>query len=211
MIYVDGSEVKVDGVVLPGLFKSLEIAQDAQIDEETIEGSTSKPKQATGYEDAKITLELTLDDGPSLTKEQKLTQIQNLFKVKSQGIPIVRQIVNTHTAIRGIDKILFKNLTSKETNGSSTMTASMEFWQYDAAKITATKASTTSSSSKKAISSKKASSSSASGLSASYQSYLKSDRGKAPTVSDKTAGTPAKDTASPAAARNKLGGFPYSS
>lgn len=215
MIYVDGSEVKVSGVLLPGLFKSLEVQQDAKIDEQTVEGSSSKPKQATGYEDAKITLELILEDGPTLTKEQKLTQIQNLFKVKTQGIPIVRELVNAHTAIRGIDKVIFKTLTSKEGNDSSKLTASLEFLQYTASTVTATKKKSSSSSSKKTTStskkssSKKSSGSSSSGLSASYQSYLKSSRGKAPTISDKTAKTPAKDTASTTAAKNKLSKMPY--
>lgn len=212
MIYTDGSEVKVSGVLLPGLYKSMEVQQDAQIDEETVEGSTSKPKQATGYEDAKVTIELILDDGPTLTKEQKLTQIQNLFKVKTQGIPIVRDIVNAHTAIRGVTKVLFKTLTSKETNDSGQMSVSMEFWSYVPTTITATKASSTSTN--KSTSTKKASTSSSasastSSLSASYQSYLKTERGKAPTISDKTVSSPAKDTASTAAAKNTLSKMPY--
>ena len=48
MIYTDGSEVMVDGVLLPGLFKSLEVTTAAEIEEQEVEGSTAKPKQATG-------------------------------------------------------------------------------------------------------------------------------------------------------------------
>ena len=33
MIYTDGSEVMVDGVLLPGLFKSLEVTTAAEIEE----------------------------------------------------------------------------------------------------------------------------------------------------------------------------------
>lgn len=206
MIYMDDSTVKVGGVILPGLFKSLEIKSDAKIDEETVQGSTAKPKQATGYEDAKITLELVLEDSPTETKEQKLTKIQYLFKVPTQGIPIVHDIVNVHTAIRGIKKVIFKSLSTKEQNTkTSEITASLEFWEYVPITITATKKTT--SSTKKTISTSK--SSFTSGLSSSYQSYLKTGRGKAPKAASKTASTPAKDTASSAAAKNKLSKMPY--
>ena len=69
MIYTDGSEVMVDGVLLPGLFKSLEVTTAAEIEEQEVEGSTAKPKQATGYEDAN-----------GMTKESKLEVIQNFFR-----------------------------------------------------------------------------------------------------------------------------------
>ena len=54
MIYLDESTIKIGGVILPGLFKSIEIKSDALIEEQTVEGRTEKPKQATGYDDAKI-------------------------------------------------------------------------------------------------------------------------------------------------------------
>ena len=89
MIYTDGSEVMVDGVLLPGLFKSLEVTTAAEIEEQEVEGSTAKPKQATGYEDAKISVELILrDDADGMTKESKLEVIQNFFRQPGQEIPV---------------------------------------------------------------------------------------------------------------------------
>lgn len=49
MIYTEDQIVKVNGVVLPGLVKSIEVKESAQIDEQEVEGSATKPKQATGY------------------------------------------------------------------------------------------------------------------------------------------------------------------
>ena len=49
MIYVEDQLVKVNGVVLPGLVKSIEVKESAKIDEQEVEGSATKPKQATGY------------------------------------------------------------------------------------------------------------------------------------------------------------------
>lgn len=193
MIYTDDSDIKIDGVILPGLVKSLEIQQDAQIDEEDVEGSTSKPKQATGYEDAKIDIELILDDGPSETLQQKLTKIKNLFKAKTQGIPITRNIVNEHTAIWGIDKVLFKHLGSKKTNTSGQLAVSIELWEYVPTTITATKSSSSSSTSSSSSSSTTGLTA-AGGLDTAYLKYLRSDRGAAPKIEDKTTSTPAQDT-----------------
>ena len=56
MIFVEDRLVKVGGVVLPGLLKSIEVTETAKVDEQEVEGSAVKPKQATGYEDAGSTL-----------------------------------------------------------------------------------------------------------------------------------------------------------
>lgn len=80
MIYTDESTVKIDTIILPGLFKSIEIKGDAIVDEQDVEGQSKKPKQATGYEDAKVNIELILEDGPLLTKIQKIEQIQQIFR-----------------------------------------------------------------------------------------------------------------------------------
>ena len=48
MIFVEDNTIKLNGVVLPGLVKSIEVKESAQIDEQEVEGSSAKPKQATG-------------------------------------------------------------------------------------------------------------------------------------------------------------------
>ena len=72
MIFVEDGTIKLNGVVLPGLVKSIEVKESAQIDEQEVEGSSTKPKQATGYEDAKVNIELVVDDTETQTKYQRL-------------------------------------------------------------------------------------------------------------------------------------------
>ena len=72
MIYVEDQTIKLNGVVLPGLVKSIEVTESAKVDEQEVEGSATKPKQATGYEDAKVNIELIIDDTQSATKYQNL-------------------------------------------------------------------------------------------------------------------------------------------
>lgn len=208
MIFVDDSIIKVGGVILSGVVKSLEIKTDARVEEQEIEGNSAKPKQATGYEDAKITLEIALEDGETKTKEEKLKGIQSLFRNTGQAKPQVHDIVNEHTAIRGIKKVIFKSLTTKETNKKSELTVSIEFWEYVATTITATSKSKSKSNSKSS-SSNKGSSSAKGNLNSDYNNYLSSSRGTAPKLNNKATSSPAKDTASGNAAKGKLSQMPY--
>lgn len=195
MIFVDDSTIKIGGIVLPGLFKSMEIKADASVEEQDVQGSSKKPKQATGYEDAKITLELILLDAHSETKEQKLLQIQNLFKKSNQAKPEVHQIVNEHTAIRGVNQVILKSLSTKLQNKNDELSVSIELWEYVPVTIVSTK-------NKKvgAITSNK-SSASAPVLDINYQTYL-AGRGK-------TTNSPAKDTENNAHMRAKLDYLPF--
>lgn len=197
MIYVDESTVKVGGVILPGLFKSMEVKTPALVEEQDVEGKTAKSKQAIGYEDAKITLELILDDGPTQTKLQKLAAIQNLFKKAGQTKPIVYDIVNEHTAARGVTKVIFKDLATKEQNKNNELSVSIEFWEYIPISITAKKKTSTSNSA------------TAASLKDNYNNYLVADRGAAPKQSSKTANTPASDTSQTIAYQKKLAALQY--
>lgn len=176
MIYVEDQLVKVNGVVLPGLVKSIEVKESAKIDEQEVEGSATKPKQATGYEDAKITVELILDDSPTKTKYQALETVRAIFRKPGQTVPQPIPIVSEDTAKHGIDKVLFKGLSHKAESKKSQITVSLEFWEYIPQTVKATKASG---------SGGKASGSSgggatSSGLSEDYKSYLATDRGVSP-------------------------------
>ena len=103
MIYTEDQLVKVNGVVLPGLVKSIEVKESAKIDEQEVEGSATKPKQATGYEDAKVNIELILDDTPTATKYQRLETVRALFRTPGHGKARHRQgaIQGHHPQERG--------------------------------------------------------------------------------------------------------------
>lgn len=194
MIYVEDEVIKVNGVVLPGLLKSIEIKETAKIDEQEVEGSAAKPKQATGYEDAKISIELILDDTPTQTKYERLGVLREVFRAPGQTVPQPISIVSEDTSVHDISTVLFKGLTHKAENKKEQLPVTLEFWEYIPQTITATK-----SSSQSAKNSKGSQSSSQSGLSESYQNYLSKNRGKSPAVDD----------ASAANALNRTNQMPY--
>lgn len=196
MIYTEDQLVKVNGVVLPGLVKSIEVKESAKIDEQEVEGSATKPKQATGYEDAKVNIELILDDTPTATKYQRLETVRALFRTPGQSVPQPIPIVSEDTAKHGIDKVLFKGITHKSEVKKDQLTVSLEFWEYVPQMIQTTSSSSGSSSG--GSSGGKAANQQTT-LSSDCQKYLQANRGKSPAVDD----------ASAAEALDKVAQMPY--
>lgn len=196
MIYTEDQLVKVNGVVLPGLVKSIEVKESAKIDEQEVEGSATKPKQATGYEDAKVNIELILDDTPTATKYQRLETVRALFRTPGQSVPQPIPIVSEDTAKHGIDKVLFKGITHKSEVKKDQLTVSLEFWEYVPQTIQTTSSSSGSSS---GGSSGGKTANHQTTLSSDYQKYLQTNRGKSPAVDD----------ASAAEALDKVAQMPY--
>ena len=181
MIYTEDQLVKVNGVVLPGLVKSIEVKESAKIDEQEVEGSATKPKQATGYEDAKVNIELILDDTPTATMYQRLETVRALFRTPGQSVPQPIPIVSEDTAKHGIDKVLFKGITHKSELKKDQLTVSLEFWEYVPQTIQTTSSSSGSSS---GGSSGGKTANQQTTLSSDYQKYLQANRGKSPAVDD---------------------------
>lgn len=176
MIYIEDQSIKLNGVVLPGLIKSIEVTESAKIDEQDVEGSAVKPKQAVGYEDAKVNIELILDDTQTQTKYQRLAVLRAVFRTPGQSVPQPIPIVCEDTAAHGIDKVLFKKLTHKAENKKGQLPVTLELWEYVPQTI---KATTSSSSTKSG-----ATAAGGGSLTADYKKYTATKRGKSPAVDD---------------------------
>lgn len=194
MIYNPDDHIKLGGIILPGLVKSIEVTTPSKIDEQEVEGSAVKPKQAVGYEDAKVNIELILDDTPTHTKYELLAIIRSLFRSPGQSVPQPIPIVCEDTMRHGIDKVLFKQLSHKCDSKKDPLSVSLELWEYIPQTIKVKKGST-------AAKTKQTSSSNThtSNLSDSYQKYLETSRGK----------SPATDDASASGALGKISDMPY--
>lgn len=194
MIFIEDELVKLNGVVLPGLVKKIEVKESALIDEQEVEGSAARPKQAVGYEDAKVNIELVIDDTMTQTKYQRLATLRAIFRKPGQSVPQPIPIVSEATAAHGIDKVLFKGITHVAESKREQLSATLEFWEHIPQTIQAT-----TSSSRGAGSSSGPGSAAASDLSEDYNGYLSTNRGK----------SPALDDASAAAALDRVATMPY--
>nr|WP_317357887.1 hypothetical protein [uncultured Tyzzerella sp.] len=144
---VDDNDIKLNGKLLTGIIKSLEIKGSAIIEELEVEGKGKKPIQATGFDDSSINIELILlDDIQGKTKEEKLQVIQDIFKSKNQKVPNIYDIVNKYINQRGIYKVIIKDFSSKVANNKTEIAVSLSLREYEAITIKASnskKASTT--------------------------------------------------------------------
>lgn len=182
MLYTEDTRVKLGGITLPGLIKKLEITGEALIEEVEVEGSKIKPKQAVGYEDCKINVELIIDDTPDEKAIRKIERIKSIFKkVGQQPQPVT--IVSPETTAAGISQVLVKSLTYTLTNKSDQYAVALALWEY----VPMTIAATTSTSSASA----------AVPIDPGYQNYLDEMRGIAPQLLGKTTQSPAIDIAAP--------------
>lgn len=148
------------------------------------------------YEDAKVNIELILDDTPTATKYQRLETVRALFRTPGQSVPQPIPIVSEDTAKHGIDKVLFKGITHKSEVKKDQLTVSLEFWEYVPQTIQTTSSSSGSSS---GGSSGGKTANQQTTLSSDYQKYLQANRGKSPAVDD----------ASAAEALDKVAQMPY--
>lgn len=170
MLYREDQHIVLGGVTLPGVLKKFEIKPSALIEEVEVEGSSSKPKQAIGYEDSKISIELIIDDTPYDDAETLIADVRRIFrKNKSQTKPKPIAIISDETALFDISKVLFKEMSLNRTNKNSQYALSLELWEYIPTVITATKSGSGSGGS------------TAPPLTAGYQDYLNNDRGQSPT------------------------------
>lgn len=157
----------------------------------TFVGDNDKPKQATGYEDAKVNIELIIDDTPSQTKYQRYATLRAIFRSPGQSVPQPIPIISEDTAAHGVEKVIFKKLSHKGENKRGQLTATLELWEYIPQTITAKSGSSSGSG--------KSGGGAASNLKAGYKSYLSNERGK----------SPARDDADATAAMNKVTAMPY--
>ena len=181
MIFIEDERIKLNGVVLPGLVKSIEVTETAKVDEQEVEGSATKPKQATGYEDAKVNIELIIDDTEGQTKYERYAVLREIFRKPGQNVPQPIPIVSEDTAAHGIEKVIFKKLTHKGENKKSQLVANLELWEYIPQTITATSSSGGSGSSGGSSGGGSSQAAAAtSNLNQDYQQYLGTKRGKSP-------------------------------
>ena len=181
MIFIEDERIKLNGVVLPGLVKSIEVTETAKVDEQEVEGSATKPKQATGYEDAKVNIELIIDDTEGQTKYERYAVLREIFRKPGQNVPQPIPIVSEDTAAHGIEKVIFKKLTHKGENKKSQLVANLELWEYIPQTITATSSSGGSGSSGGSSGGGSSQAAAAtSNFNQDYQQYLGTKRGKSP-------------------------------
>ena len=141
MLLVQDTIVKLGGINLPGQIKSIEIQETASIDEIEDDKGTTKSNQPTGYDSAKVVIDILLEDSADLTSFQQIQEVERLFKTEGQKVSNLIEIVCDDCSSRGISMVYFKNFVTKRVISESTQVASLELWTPMIAEIKTKKAS----------------------------------------------------------------------
>lgn len=139
MLYVHEKVAKLGGVYLGGQVSSVEVQEAATINVAQDDKGAVKKTQPVGYDNAKVIIDIILEDGPEETALEQLTSIERLFKAPEQTKPKLFAIVNEDCTARGISQVYFKSFTSKKIISESKMIASLELWEPKTASITVVK------------------------------------------------------------------------
>jgi len=133
----DGYLTFEDGVLrlgdeaIPGVFANSNITCDVKFDEAQSDQLSGKKKTPMGWEDAEIDFDFVLlsdDDGDCY---DKLARVNALFKgYGSTASPKIFDILNRHIQARGIERVVFKTLASRETNRDDTIVVSLHFVEH---------------------------------------------------------------------------------
>lgn len=119
MLFNVDKVMKLGGKQLSGQVQSIEVEEEASIDDITDKNKKKKKNQPTGYEGATVRIEILLEETKKVTVAEMLNQLQTLFRPYGQKKAKLIRIVNSDCNARGITRVYFKKLTTtNEISGS---------------------------------------------------------------------------------------------
>jgi hypothetical protein len=137
---VDGKAGKVSiGIVgeavhtLPGILESIEVSDSLLVDSVKKEGKSGSTKVVHGWEDADVSIKITLIDDPAggKTRFDFLAEIAGWFTKVKDGKPRVFTLNHPLLAAWGSRQFIYYSLNSGETRGKQKINCSLEFDEYD--------------------------------------------------------------------------------
>lgn len=153
MLYVQEKVAKLGDIFLGGQVSSVEIQESAAIYVAQDDKGQIKKTQPVGYDNAKVIIDIILEDSPEETSLEQLTNMERLFRANGQTQARLLTIVNEDCAARNIFQVYFKSLSSKKVISESKRIVSLELWAPSAAKITVVKKAQASKSSSQSVTS----------------------------------------------------------
>lgn len=119
MLLVQENTMKLGGVKLPGQVEKISVSETASIEDIQDDKGKTKANQPTGYEAAKVSVKIILEDSEKMTIAQQITTYQRLFKPYGQTKAKLLKLVGEDFSTRGISKVYFKQLTHDNTISQS--------------------------------------------------------------------------------------------
>jgi len=129
-------EVRLGGARVDGELNYLSVRGEVEFDEAREDGLSGTKKTAMGWMDADISISIVLTTDDDATCYDRLREIDALFRGGDEGKkPQVYTVTNAHVRARGVDQVVFKGLSSNETNRDDTLRVTMDFVEYEPAVV----------------------------------------------------------------------------
>lgn len=119
---------------LPGIFEDIKISDALLIENAEMQGRSGKAKIVQGWDDAAISIKLSLIDNPDAgkTRWDYLAQIAGVFKkVGANGKPEIYSLSHPMIKAWGVKALLFSTLETSESRALRKITVSLNFVEYD--------------------------------------------------------------------------------
>lgn len=126
MLFSVDKIMKLGGKRLHGQVTSVEVDEEASIDDIKKKNQKTKKNQPTGYEGATIRIEIMLEKEKGTEVSEMITTLQRLFRPYKQKKAKLLKIENSDCNRRGIKKVYFKKLTTTNEISQSYQTATLE-------------------------------------------------------------------------------------
>ena len=124
--------VRISGEELPGLLSDLRVSGQVRFDEQQVDKSSGKKKTPQGWDDAEVSLTLTLTTNEAGTCYDKLEVLNGYFKkTDGKANPTIFTVANRHLLARGVRRVVFSRLDSAEDNKTDEIRASLSFVEHN--------------------------------------------------------------------------------
>ncbi len=122
------------GDPLPGIMESVEIGGALKMKETSMQGQSGKQKEVDGWNDADVSIKLTLIDDPGnkKTRFDYLKVIVGIFKkMDKNGKPEVFTVTHPFINAWGVKQLILYDLKTSESRGRNKISVSLEFVEYE--------------------------------------------------------------------------------
>lgn len=123
----DEQAVKIGDHLVPGTVTGIEVSGELRLEKQKTDGKSGSTNLIKGYEEATVRITVELLGGDS-----EIKALEKIFKgysssLASKGV----RVVNRHLDARGVKRLIFKGLTTRDDYPRGMVIADLSFSEYD--------------------------------------------------------------------------------
>ena len=137
LTFADGL-VKLDNATLDMILTGLSVNGEVIFDDQPRDGLSGTVKVPMGWSDSDVVASADLITDEAATCYERLAKLNSVFRARDTA-PKRFDIVNRHTAARGIRQVVFNSFSSSETDADDVIAVTLGFLEYQPSVVPAEK------------------------------------------------------------------------